>query len=99
MKFTKITIGEGVHSYDYWISGIYKIVSYDKGIYNAYFIQEWARNWGDYVCSPPHHDINYRRCWLTLKAAKQDCEKHAQSYQPSAAIITRAREIKQSLTA
>ena len=99
MNFTKITIGEGVHAYDYWIAGIYKIVSYRKGKYHAYFIQEWCKNWGDCVCKPPSRDKTGGPCWLTFKAAKQDCEKHAQSYQPSAAIATRAREIKQSLMA
>ncbi len=97
MSFTKVQ-PYGPTAYTYWISGIYKIVSYRKGEYSAYFIQELARNWGDHVCKPPHNPparlySNHGNCWNTLKSAKADCEQHAKQYQPSKAIANRAIDI------
>ena len=43
----------GPDAYTYWIDGIYKVVSYNKGAYHAYFIPHWANNWGDNVSTPP----------------------------------------------
>lgn len=75
--------------YTLWISGIYKIVSYRKGEYLAFFIQEWFNNWGDYV-SPPPHDGKFNKCWKTLTAAKQACKDHARGYKPSVKTVKRA---------
>jgi len=96
MTFTKI-LPYGKDAYSYWISGIYKIVSYDKGSYNAYFIQEWFDNWGDRVSQAPDKDLHNNPCWLTLNAAKRACKAHAGQYAPSDKIVNRAIKIKASL--
>ena len=93
MKYSKIRIGSLASGYDYWISGIYKIVSYRKGEYHAYFIQEWARNWGDNVSKPPEHSKHGVPCWKSLKSAKKACSDHAKRYTPSPSIAERAIEI------
>ena len=97
MNFTRIQIGKKPHAYTYWISGIYKIVSYRKGAFSAFFIQEWFNNWGDHVSPPPDRDIHGHDCWLTLKAAKKACFEHAKDYAPSKKIVNRAIEIKAAL--
>lgn len=96
MKFRKIQ-PYGPDSYDYWVSGIYKIVSYYVGSYHAYFIRERFDNWGDYVSDPPDRDtgISGGICWRTLRAAKAACSKHAKNYTPSPATAKRAAEITQ----
>jgi hypothetical protein len=83
----------GPDAYVYWYSGIYKIVSYGKGSYHAYFIQEWFDNWGDHVSAPPDLDNQNHPCWRTLNAAKAACREHASNYTPSDTIVKRAAEI------
>ena len=95
MTFTRIQ-PYGPDAYTYWIDGIYKIVSYDKGEYFAYFIQNWANNWGDHVSEPPDECPRFSaadKCWNTLAAAKQACKDHKEHYTPSPKIIKRAAEI------
>jgi len=100
MKFTKVQpYGPGT---SHWICGIYKITSYRRGEYHAYFIQEWAKNWGDHVCTPPDRypphtpvqQVRDKGCWRTLARAKASCVEHAKSYTPSNKIVKRAAEIK-----
>ena len=101
-KFTKID------SYRFadccWISGIYKIVRYSSGEYAAYFIQDYARNWGDYVPGAPitkqwyaTHGAKSSRHWPSLAAAKRGCIEHSKNYSPAAHTVTRAAEILNSL--
>ena len=92
MKFTKIQ-PYGPDAYTYWISGIYKIVSYRRGEYLAYYIPDRYKNWGDYVSKPPHCGM-YGDCWPSLKSAKGACEIHAASHTPAEKTITRAAEIQ-----
>ena len=94
--FTKIK-PYGEDAYTYWISGIYKIVSYNKGSYNAYFIPEWFDNWGNRVCPAPDLDIHNNKCWHTLNSAKRACKDHMTGYTPSDKVISRAATIKASL--
>ena len=63
---------------------------------NAFFIQEWAKNRGDYVSKPPHISDRGNRCWLTLDAAIDACKTHSKQYEPSASIKRRAAEILNS---
>ena len=87
--FTKLQIWGPESNHDYWVSGIYKIVSYRKGRYHAYFIQDFARNWGDRVSNPPA-PLDY---WPTLNSAKQACRQHAETYTPARKTVIRAGAI------
>jgi hypothetical protein len=91
MNFIKIK-PYGNDAYTYWMSGIYKIVSYRKGEYLAFFIQDWAENWGDHV-SPPPDNGKYGKCWATFNSAKQACKSHAARYAPALNTIDRAAHI------
>ena len=93
MKYSKIRIGSQDNGYYYWMSGIYKIVSYRKGEFHAYFIRDHARNWGDHVSKPPGISKHGVPCWKSLKSAKKACSDHAKSYTPSPSIAERAIEI------
>lgn len=60
-----------------WVSGIYKIVRYERSIadhlgvhYRAYYIRKPDTCWGYYVDQRQHH-------YPTLKAAQAACETHA----------------------
>ena len=88
----------------YWISGIYKIVRYSNRSYGAYFIEDWARNWGSYVPGAPItkryvHSTGTGKQWPTLRAAKGACRIHAKSYTPSDGTVVRAAEIMVCLIA
>lgn len=78
----------------YWINGIYKITSYGSKRYNAYYIPDHYKNWGDYVCPPPSVDGDGRRYWPTLESAKKDCEKHSLKHTPKAGTILSAEQSK-----
>lgn len=93
MKFTKISKPPFP---TYWISGIYKIVSYRRGEYHAYFIRDGDKNWGWDVSIPPDYG-KHGPCWKHLKAAKAACEEHAKTHTPSRATVKRAAEIKAKL--
>lgn len=86
----------GDDAYTYWISGIYKIVSYRDGEYLVFFIQDYHDNWGDHV-SPPPDNNQHGKCWLNFDAAKNACDLHAASYTPKPKTIKRAAEIKNAL--
>lgn len=91
MTFTRLVDTNGLDSYPYWISGIYKIVSYHKGCFHAYFIQDTQITWGDNVETPPDRDpITGNECWRTLKDAKAACERHAADYAPKPKTVKRA---------
>ena len=80
----------GEDSYTYWVSGIYKIVSYEPKKFHAFFIQNGVSNWGDYVCTPPEIDSN-GRYWNSLESAKKSCKEHAASgYEPTPSTVKRA---------
>ncbi len=92
MTFKKLMVN-GSDSYPCWISGIYKIVSYRKRSFHAYFIQDTQTTWGDSVGTEPDRDpVTNNSCWCTLKAAKEACEQHAKEYTPKPAIVKRAAE-------
>lgn len=86
----------GDDSYDYWISGIYKIVSYRPNEFHAYFIQDHYQNWGDHVAKPPH-DGQHGKVWNSFEAASTDCHEHAQTHKPAKKTIERAARIKEVL--
>lgn len=96
MNFTKI-LPYGPDAYAYWISGIYKIVSYRPGEYHAYYIPEHFNNWGNCTEPAPSLNINGCRAWESLKAAKDSCERHALKHTPSQYTVRRAAEIKAAL--
>ena len=92
MTFQRIMI-YGPDSYPCWICGIYKVVSYDKRVFYAYFIQDHQKTWGDYVETPPARDsVTGNDCWRTLKDAKAACERHAAKYTPKPKTVKRAVE-------
>ncbi len=96
-EFRKI-MPHGPDSYTYWISGIYKIVSYRKASYHAYFIQDHAKNWGDHVEEPPETcPLTGNGHWRRLSDAKAACKRHAARYEPKTHTIKRAAEILDSL--
>jgi hypothetical protein len=98
MNFERIDIAGGYKGtgfeggYTYWISGIYKVVSYRPGEYQAYFIQEWFDNWGDNVGQPPIQN-NGQSYYKTRKQAEAAIKRHAKHYTPSTKIVKRAAEI------
>ena len=89
MNFTKINPYEDV---SYWISGIYKIVSYRAGEFHAYYMPDHYKNWGDHP-EPETDNGKYGTCWSTLKKAKEACERHARNHQPKPATVKRAAEV------
>jgi hypothetical protein len=95
MTFTRIK-PYGDDAYTYWISGIYKIVSYRAGEFLAFYIRDDHQNWGDYV-SPPPDNGKHGKCWSTLKAAKSACAEHAKTHSATAKTVKRAAEIKAAL--
>lgn len=108
MKYTHIRIGSAESGYDYWISGIYKIVLYLPGEYFAYFIQDRDRNWGDYVAEPADKVPCVSRCgaaycpgwhnaYRTIKRAKAAILRHQAQHEPDPATVTRAGEILAAL--
>lgn len=84
----------GKEGYKWWISGIYKIVSYGEGEYSAFYILDGKKNWGDYV-SPPPHNGKYGKIWNSLEAAMKACSKHATSHSPKPSTQQRAAFLKQ----
>lgn len=73
-------IENGGH-YTFWISGIYKVVRYRKGTgYSAFYLTNWAQNWGDYV-SPPPDLIDGHGCWRTRRSAMRACRAHQRANQ------------------
>lgn len=82
----------GEDAYIWWISGIYKIVSYRKGEYHAFFIQDHCKNWGDHVATPRHQGEN-GKCWNSFTSAQDDCLKHAAAHAPAAKTVKRAAEL------
>ena len=108
MNYTRIDFYGGIeseHGMTSWISGIYKITVYRDGFYMAYFIQNYANNWGDYVEKPlvhfnPSKTLPFSgrsKGYLTLKDAKQAVKRHAKRHKSSAGTIKRAAEILESL--
>lgn len=92
MNFTETTnLGSRV-----WISGIYKVVEYaplnkhERTEYQAYFIQECQRNWGDRVEKNIKLPFDF---YQTPEEAKAACERHAKTYTPSSKTAKRAAEI------
>lgn len=84
----------------YWVSGIYKIVSYgDPDTFFAYYMVDGQKNWGDHPCTPP--DTNFRQwgCWATLESARMACERHADTHIPKKATSARAVEVEASFVA
>ena len=78
----------------YWYSGVYKIARWKPGIYCAYFLRDWANNWGDYVPNAPlekHYGPVSSKYWPTLEAAQAGCEAH--NHKPSKRAIKRAAAI------
>lgn len=96
MNFERIKAYGENDELTYWVSGIYKIVSYRSGEFHAYFIQDFCQNWGDH---PEVETDNgkYGKCWSSLSRAKAACQRHAKSYTPKAHTVKRAAEIKAHL--
>lgn len=94
--FTKIQ-PFGANAYTYWISGIYKIVSYEKGEYLAFYIPDYYNNWGNHVAEPPRNG-KHGKVWDSFKAATDACKDHARYNRPSDGTIQRAARIKADLT-
>ncbi len=86
----------GKDSYQYWIAGVYKIVSYDAGRFHAFYIPPDYQNWGEYVSNPPLTD-SLGKYWPTLKDAQKSCVEHAKTYEPQPKTIARAAEILAAL--
>lgn len=92
----------GKDAYTYWFNGVYKIVSYNKGQYHAFLIENGDKNWGNYFCNPPETFHNPHACkpskgWTTLKDAKLSCRNHSKDYQPTPKTVKRALEIQTTL--
>lgn len=83
----------------YWVSGIYKIVTYDDTFFQAYYIREGEKNWGWYVCEPPYLNDKGYKCWSSLGSAKSSCEIHSLTHKPKPATIRRASEVEAALVA
>src|ERR1700722_3506332 len=94
-KWTRIK-PYGEDAYTYWISGVYKVVSYQAGAYHAYFIPDHYDNWGDHV-SPPPDNYEHGKCWKMLEPAKAACEAHSRKHIPAPKTVRRAAEVKASM--
>jgi hypothetical protein len=99
MNWTKIKMySDSDHTY--WISGIYKVVSYgDPGSFWAYYIVDGYQNWGDHPSAPPDQNFRGWKCWSTLEAAQSACEHHAKTHTPKPRTIERAAELKAEFVA
>ena len=64
-----------------WISGIYKVRTYDGRRFNAYYIKDTDKNWGWAVSMPPCREGD-SHWWPSLESAQLACEQHATSYTP-----------------
>lgn len=83
----------GEEGSSYWVRGIYKIVSYNKGEYHAFFIRNNAKNWGDHV-SPPPANGKYGKIWASLRCAQKACDAHQKTgWLASEATKKRAAEL------
>jgi len=85
MEFKYSKIGEGtVAEWEEWDCPPYKIVSYRKGHFYAYYMNGPAGT--KYVCEPPHqgkctgcgsyHCTGIHAIWDSLEAAQKDCLEH-----------------------
>lgn len=84
----------------YWISGIYKCLSYDGVHFHAYWITPVQNNWGDSVETAPSTDAYYHsRFWPSLESAQSACERHAQRHTPDKRVRKRAAEIMEGFLA
>ena len=81
----------------HWISGVYKITSYQSGTYSAFYLRNGDANWGWHVCKPPDLNSKGDPCWASLTAAKRACRKHWRTYEPTKYTNKRAREILAAL--
>lgn len=78
----------------YWVSGIYKVVSYDGIHFHAYYIPDHYKNWGDNPSKPPRTEQGYPNpFWPTLEAAQDCCEAHSMTYIPAPKTVRRAGEL------
>lgn len=82
----------------YWISGIYKIVSYEPGEYYAFYIPDHFYNWGNFVSQPPHLG-KHGHVWNSFDAAVNSCIAHADCHKPKDKTVKRAAEILQGYLA
>lgn len=94
MRWTHLKIGDPESGYDYWISGIYKVVKYTSaaGFY-AFYIPPRYANWGTHVNPTADKAGGNIGAWSSLDRAKKACEKHAEKHVPSNEIVKRAAEI------
>jgi len=83
--WTKVRL-YGLEGYTYWVSGIYKVVSYDQGGFNGYYIKDGSTNWGMRV-DPAVES------YPDLESAKAACDRHEAKHAPKPKTIRRAREI------
>ena len=87
----------GKDGYTYWISGIYKIVSYQQGQYVPYCIGEGDKNFGVHIGHPYSYGKN-GKFWETFKDAADECEYHASIHVPSKSTLKIAEKIHESLS-
>jgi hypothetical protein len=80
-----------------WISGIYKIRTYDGVEFGAYYMKDGDKNWGWHPCHPPDKSATGFPCWLSLESAQADCERHSMMHTPKPNTIKHAIEIRDFL--
>jgi hypothetical protein len=92
MEWTEIKMYD--NAFTYWVSGIYKVVSYEPDTFFAYYIVDGCKNWGDHPSTPPVLNFRKWRCWNSLESAQQACENHSKIHTPKPKTIARAAELK-----
>ena len=107
MKYAHIRIGSDDSEYDYWISGVYKIVLYNPGEYYAYYIPDGWLNWGQHVAKPADkvpctgcgaaYCPGWHNAYRTIKRAKAAITRHAAQHDPAPHTVKRAAEILAAL--
>ena len=89
MDWTAINLYKGT-----WISGIYKVLTYNGEQFHAYYICDHYKNWGDNPSKPPLRDRDTTNgYWPSLESAQTTCEVHAQTYTPKPKTVKRAAEL------
>jgi hypothetical protein len=91
MEFTKVKPYKDSQTL-YFVSGIYKIVSYRANSFCAYYIPKTYNGWGDVVCKHPDLD-RLSGIWKfsSYADALAACEEHATAFPDAATERTSAR--------
>lgn len=93
MIFTEKLQPFGPNGPSIWLSNVYKIISYKKNEFHAYYLRNGAVNWGQYVDDPPDKG-KFRKVWKSFESAVRSCIKHTLIHTPDEGTLKTAKEIR-----